>query len=143
MKTNNVLNRRFNCSNPHQGDYKKILCVCSAGLLRSPTLAVILSKEPYNFNTRAVGLDCGHALVPIDEVLIEWADDIICMTSEQEERLKIMTDKHIINLKIDDCYGYRDKMLIKVMEEKAHKIYIFKEDNNNAPNDNNSCNRRS
>ncbi len=42
--------------NPYQGKYKRVLCVCSAGVLRSATTAVVLSKEPFNFNTRSAGL---------------------------------------------------------------------------------------
>lgn len=50
-----VMNRIANASNKFQGSYKRVLCVCSAGLLRSPTAALVLSKDPYNFNTRACG----------------------------------------------------------------------------------------
>ena len=103
----------YNSKNPYQGKYKRVLCVCSAGLLRSPTTALVLSQEPYNFNTRAVGLDVSHALVPVDDVLIEWADEIVCMTHEQAIRLSAMTDKRILCLNISDSYPYRNPKLIK------------------------------
>ena len=45
-------NRLSNVNNRFQGNFKRVLYVCSAGLLRSPTLAEILSQAPYNFNTR-------------------------------------------------------------------------------------------
>ena len=53
------MNRMWNVSNPWQGDAKRVLCVCSAGLLRSPTAAKVLYDE-YGYNTRAAGLatDC-------------------------------------------------------------------------------------
>ncbi len=73
------MNRMHNAGNLHQGQYKKVLCVCSAGLLRSPTTAVVLSKEPYNFNTRAAGCVPDYALIKVDAVLIHWADEIVCM----------------------------------------------------------------
>ena len=57
-------NRLHNATNPYQGSYKKVLCVCSAGMLRAPTAAVVLSRPPYDFNTRAVGTDLGTALIP-------------------------------------------------------------------------------
>ena len=57
-----LMNRLANSSNRYQGEYKRVLCVCSAGLLRSPTAALVLSQEPYNFNTRAAGLDEAFAL---------------------------------------------------------------------------------
>ena len=106
-------NRIWNCKNPYQGNYKKVLCVCSAGLLRSPTAAMVLSKAPYNFNTRAAGLDSSHALVPVDEVLLHWADEIVCMEPEQSNRLRKMTDKRIICLNISDSYAYRSPELVK------------------------------
>lgn len=68
-------NRIFNSGNPNQGDYKRMLCVCSAGLLRSPTTAYVLSQAPYNYNTRAAGLVADFALIPVDEVLLRWAEE--------------------------------------------------------------------
>jgi len=111
------MNRMFNAKNPYQGDYKKVLCVCSAGLLRSPTTAVVLSAPPFNFNTRAAGIDIGHALIRIDKVLLTWADEIVCMTEEQETRLGEMTEKPIICLNIEDSYAYREEELIKSIKE--------------------------
>ncbi len=35
-------NRWGNIDNPYQGSAKKVLCVCSAGMLRSPTAANVL-----------------------------------------------------------------------------------------------------
>lgn len=122
------MNRKYNARNPFQGKYKHVLCVCSAGLLRSPTLAWILSNEPYNYNTRAAGLDIGHALIPVDDVLIEWADEIICMDAYQQKVLKERTEKPVINLKIGDSFEYRDKGLVKIM--KMHYEAIISEGNN-------------
>lgn len=113
-------NRMYNAKNPYQGHSKRVLCVCSAGLLRSPTAALVLSQEPYSFNTRAVGLDVSHALIPIDDVLLEWADEIVCMTGEQETRLKVMTKykKRIVCLNIKDSFEYRQPELIELVKEK-------------------------
>ncbi len=74
-----MMNRLGNCHNRHQGEAKRVLCVCSAGLLRSPTTAWILGNPPFNFNTRAAGCVDEYALIPVDDVLIEWADEIVCM----------------------------------------------------------------
>lgn len=122
-------NRLWNCGNPHQGTFKRVLTVCSAGLLRSPTAALVLSWEPYNFNTRACGLDSGHALVIFDKVLACWADEIICMTLEHKERvIDLMTQygdnrTPIHNWDIPDAYAYRDPELIKLMQERAKELY--------------------
>lgn len=119
----NEANRKYNSKNPYQGKYKRVLCVCSAGLLRSPTTAFVLSNEPYNFNTRAAGIDVGHALIPVDEVLIEWADEIVCMDEYQEKQLKERTDKPVHNLKVGDSFEYRDKGLVTIIKMRAKEIW--------------------
>lgn len=120
------MNRLSNSTNPYQGDYKKVLTVCSAGLLRSPTAAMVLSKPPYNYNTRAAGISPEFALIAVDEVLLAWADEIVCMTRDQEHELNVMLkktkyDKKIICLHISDNYGYRDKELIKLIKKRYKK----------------------
>ena len=46
---------------------ERVLCVCTGGILRSATASAILAGEPYNFNTRAVGVDKRYALVAVDD----------------------------------------------------------------------------
>jgi predicted protein tyrosine phosphatase len=121
------MNRLANCTNPYQGQYKKVLCVCSAGLLRSPTAAFVLSQEPYNCNTRAAGLTKEFALIPVDEVLLEWADEIVCMTTEQAETLtKTVSGKvfqpPVLCLDIPDSFGYRDPELMKLISTKYDEL---------------------
>lgn len=111
-------NRHYNSQNPYQGKYKRVLCVCSAGLLRSPTAAVVLSQEPYNFNTRAAGLVEDYALIPVDDVLLAWADEIVCMTKEQALELAKRTAKPVVNLEIKDDYAYRDAKLVSLIKSK-------------------------
>lgn len=120
----NFCNRLANTSNRFQGETKKVLCVCSAGLLRSPTMAVVLSQEPYNYNTRAVGLDKEYALIPVDEALLTWADEIVCaesyMAQDIEEMLVTLGLQHkdIISLDIPDQYEYRNPKLMEMIKEK-------------------------
>jgi predicted protein tyrosine phosphatase len=118
-----VNNRLWNCQNPSQGKFKRVLCVCSAGLLRSPTVAWFLSNEPYNFNTRAAGLDVGHALIPVDDVLIGWADEIVCMDERQAKALTERTSKPVINLRISDNFEYRDKGLLHILKLRCEEIF--------------------
>lgn len=113
-----LMNRLANCHNPYQGLNKRVLCVCSAGLLRSPTAAFVLSQKPYNFNTRAAGLVQDFALIPVDKVLLEWADEIVCMTEEQAGELGGLTNKPIFCLGIEDNFGYRDPELMKLIANK-------------------------
>ncbi len=121
-----LLNRIHNSSNPHQGDYKRVLCVCSAGLLRSPTAAWVLSQEPYGFNTRAAGIDFGHALVKVDTVLLSWADEIVVMNDQQGRQVEELGKNvlgfktkplHILN--IPDVYAYRHPELIRLIRERV------------------------
>jgi predicted protein tyrosine phosphatase len=112
------MNRMATTKNPYQGKFKKVLCVCSAGCLRSPTAAVVLSQEPFNFNTRACGLDIDFAIIPIDDVLIEWANEIVCMDKYQQIKLKEKTNKAVICLNISDSYEYRDPELMRRIKEQ-------------------------
>lgn len=119
-----IMNRLANSSNIYQGKFKRVWWVCSAGLLRSPTAAFVLSQEPYNFNTRAAGLTKEFALVPVDEVLIHWADEIVCMSNEQAEQLADMAEegKRIVSLNIADSYRYRDPELINLIRSKYDSV---------------------
>ena len=115
-------NRMFNCKNPYQGESKKVLCVCSAGLLRSPTTANVLHTD-YGYNTRAVGIDKGHALIPLDEVHIEWADEIVCMNGDMALTLAGMaTSTPVYNLNIPDMFAYMDDKLQLMISESYEEI---------------------
>lgn len=115
------LNRLANAHNKYQNfdKHKRVLCVCSAGLLRSPTIAYVLSQEPYNFNTRAVGCDGEFALIPIDDVLVEWADEIVCADFDHYAVVASRYPEHtIVNLNIPDDYDYRSDELIKLIKQR-------------------------
>lgn len=107
-------NRIHNCTNPSQGEAKKVLCVCSAGLLRSPTAANVLHKE-FGYNTRACGVHEDYALIPYDEVLGSWANEIIVMESWMVDYIDKEFDNKIIVLNIPDSYGYMDTNLQKMI----------------------------
>lgn len=118
------MNRLGTAGNRWQGDFKRVLCVCSAEdrtffrlFLRSPTAALVLSQPPFNFNTRACGLDPDYALIIVDDVLLEWAQEIVCMSDEQAEELKKLTDKPIVVLDIEDSYAYREPALVSRVAE--------------------------
>lgn len=120
------MNRMGNSKNAYQGEYKKVLCVCSAGLLRSPTAAVVLASDPFYCNTRAAGITDEYALVPVDDVLIHWADEIVCMEPEHErlirERFNLRggfnLEKPVICLDIPDEYYYRHPSLMKLIADR-------------------------
>lgn len=119
MKTANI----GNLSNHYQGTYKKVLCVCSGGLLRSPTAAVILAGEPYNYNTRSCGTS-EYALNKLNIVLFSWADEIVVMEEEHRRALDFYNftlggQKPTVKcLNIPDRYPYRDLELVKLIKER-------------------------
>ncbi len=115
------MNQLATAGNPYQGDFKKVLCVCSAGILRSPTAAVVLSQPPFNCNTRAAGAYPEFALIPVTEALLVWADMIVCMEKRHMDQLyanfKGLT-KPIYVLDIKDDYRYRDPELVTIIRTR-------------------------
>jgi|TARA_R110000765_G_scaffold89285_3_gene170473 predicted protein tyrosine phosphatase len=88
-------------------------------------MAVVLASEPYNFNTRAVGIDDGHALIPMDEVHICWADEIIFVskavarTADSIFRDDVaFADTKKITLDIPDQFEYRNPTLIQAIKDQ-------------------------
>ena len=115
------------CFNRFQGESRKVLCVCSAGCLRSPTAANVLHTE-YGYNTRPAGIEEEYAIVPVTARLLMWADEIVCMESWQaqvvHERLAMMgIQRYVVCLNIDDNYSYMQPELVELIKER------YKEDN--------------
>ena len=115
-------------SNPHQGTAKKVLCVCSAGLLRSPTLAWILSNDPFNFNTRAVGTSSDYALIVLDDVQLKWADVVLfvdanALTAARYEHAEQIDNMEHHVLAIPDMYPFKNETLIK--ESTTQLLELF------------------
>ena len=125
-------NRIANAGNRFQGDRKKVLCVCSAGLLRSPTLAWILSNEPFGYNTRAVGTSSEYALIPLEDVHLEWAH-VVVFVDEDNYRMARMNFGDMIDnmphhvLSIPDQYPFRDETLVKIATEELMKVFPINE----------------
>lgn len=114
-------NAMFNCKNPYQGGDKRVLCVCSAGLLRSPTVARILEGMG-GFNTRACGVH-DYALIEINEVLLTWAEWIIFAEQGHFDSLPphlqdIALTKKVSILDIPDNFGYMDEVLVNIIKDK-------------------------
>jgi predicted protein tyrosine phosphatase len=124
------MNRLHNLSNPHQGSYKRVLTVCSAGLLRSPTAAWVLSQEPYNYNTRAAGSEVDFALIPVDEALLAWAQEVVFMTEGHYttvvDQFGLERVKNPMVLDIPDRFGYREQELVDAIRDTYD--YLKKEE---------------
>jgi predicted protein tyrosine phosphatase len=121
-------NQLSNTSNRYQGNQKRILCVCSAGLLRSPTIADHLAALGYN--TRACGVSFEYALIPISEALLNWADAIV-VVSEQEEVVKSLLEHcnlptdDVFSLNIADVYQRNDPQLIEEIKAQLAQVDFF------------------
>jgi predicted protein tyrosine phosphatase len=104
--------------NPYQGEAKKVLCVCSAGVLRSPTAAATI-HEVYGHNTRSAGVSDDFALIPVTDNLCYWADEIVIMESWMEtmEVFEPYQDK-LICLNIPDMFPYMALELVELIKER-------------------------
>ena len=110
------MNALHNVGNPNQTNAKRVLCVCSAGLLRSPTTANVLHKE-YGYNTRAAGINEEYALIPVTPLLLHWADEIVCMEPHQKEDLETLLSQNdlyttqVYCLNVPDRFQWQDGKL--------------------------------
>lgn len=116
------MNRLANVSNRFQTPTHRVLCVCSAGLLRSPTAANVLHQE-YGFNTRAAGITAEYALIPVDEALLAWADEVVWMEDEVFQQGvrsfgDILTEKTNTVLDVPDMYEWNHPELRKIIKEQ-------------------------
>lgn len=122
------MNALHNVKNPYQGPEKRVLCLCSAGLLRSARLAQILQQD-YGYNTRNAGV-ADYALIPVSTALLEWADEIVCVEKEVFDTLMNDLDKYekqhnehieshsIIVLNIPDIYERMNPTLQRICIEQ-------------------------
>jgi len=119
-------NQMGNATNPYQGTAKKALCVCSAGLLRSPTIAKYLTGLGYN--TRACGTSQDYALIPLSHALIHWADEIYVVKeqapiiTEVLDELGLTKFKPVTVLDIPDMYGTFDPVLEELIKQQLENI---------------------
>lgn len=119
-------NRLYNSKNPAQGMAKRVLCLCSAGLLRSPTVAWVLGNAPYDYNTRAAGVNMEYALIAVDQYLLAWADEIVCVEPAIRDQLVEfcakeeidLTGTPIVVLDIPDIYERRKPQLVRIIKDQ-------------------------
>lgn len=104
MTTKNELIFQLNCpwDNPYQGQDRKVLFVCSAGILRSATAARLYAKK---YNTRCAG-SAPYALIPVTVNLLTWADEIVFVSEE---------NKHDVETKFGDLDQWFAPNMVKVL----------------------------
>jgi predicted protein tyrosine phosphatase len=113
--------------NPYQGKDKRVVFVCSMGILRSATAARIYAHK---YNTRSAGT-WNDALIQLDEKLMQWADEIVFVNrhnyeqirdSYWEQHIDIDEEFNIKVLDIPDSYDHMHPELIQAFEEQYEKI---------------------
>jgi predicted protein tyrosine phosphatase len=129
------MNQLHNVHNYNQGDFARVLFVCSAGLLRSATAAHTFSAAPYDWNTRTAGAEPSYALNPVTEGLLEWASWVVCMGEEHQSAIQHVFgqdyDHKFVSLDIPDIYSYRQPSLVKSLHDQIDVLldenYKFRE----------------
>lgn len=100
----------------------KVLFVCDANRLRSPTAEAIFTGRPY-LDVKSAGL-ATQATVPLTIELLDWADLVFVMEKRQrniiQSRFKeIYQRKRIICLYIPDDFEFMDPELVALLEERV------------------------
>jgi predicted protein tyrosine phosphatase len=124
------MNRLATTQNMYQNmrKFPRVLTVCSAGLLRSPTAAWVLSMDPYNCNTRAAGSNWEYGLVQVDEYLCAWADEFVFMEQRHLDAVRGKfpdfdlngmhpVRKPVFVLGVPDQFEYRSPDLVQALTE--------------------------
>ena len=117
-------------ANGYQGPAKRLLFVCSVGLLRSPTAADVATKLGYN--ARSCGSDVSCALIPLSANLICWSDKIIFVNMENYREAEKYFDPvgywqddivpKAIVWNLPDEYARNDEWLISLIENKMKEL---------------------
>jgi len=127
-KTQDILRCNTPYGNISQGIQKKIVFVCSVGMLRSPTAATIGSK--LGLNTRSCGSST-LALIPLSANLIRWADWIVFMKYEnykqskktfQETEFQDDLEEKSLAWDVPDIYNYMDDGLVQMLETQIKEF---------------------
>lgn len=123
--------------NHSQGKDLRVVFVCSAGLLRSPTAARIAGK--YGINARSAGSHLHYALIPLTANLIKWAHWVVFMNSSNEDEVlrkindvNLLTDlkEKSIVWNIEDTYNYTEEPLVWKIEREIEKTFdVTKKEN--------------
>lgn len=100
----------------------KVLFVCTANKLRSPTAETLFATMD-GIEALSAGTD-QNSTRPLTKELVSWADVIVVMETHHRERIRKKfkerpDDNRIITLNIPDEYERDDPELIALLKEKA------------------------
>ena len=116
--------------NFYQGSDPRWLFVCSAGLLRSPTGARLAGLR--GINARSCGSAVEWALIPISANLINWAQKIVFVCSDNYHQaldtFKDVSDLHYqlvtksVVLDIPDMFEYMEPQLVELFNQQLFNV---------------------
>lgn len=103
---------------------QKVLFVCSANVLRSPTAEEVFRGDA-DLEVSSAGTD-EDAECPVSEEIVEWADTIVVMEHHHRRKLEErfpeeMRGKEVVVLNISDNYERMDPVLVRKLRESAPK----------------------
>lgn len=110
--------------NPYQGNDKRVVFVCSMGILRSATAARLYAHK---HNTRAAGTD-NDALVQLSPTLIAWADEIVFVNDHNYQKFinsiddEVLADLRIRVLDIPDVYEHMHPEMVEEFRKQYEDI---------------------
>lgn len=119
-KTQSIFELGCPYANMYQGPRKRLLFVCSAGMLRSPTAAAVATSLGYNARSCGTG---NYALIQLSANLIAWAERIYFVNEEnfyeaQETfaggPLQTELETKAVVWDIPDNYNYMDVELVSI-----------------------------
>ena len=110
-------------ANEYQGARIRMLFVCSAGMLRSPTAAAVAASMGHN--TRSCGSSLSYALIPISVNLVHWAEKIFFVNEENyyesmdvfehdNETVNLLQKKAVVWEIKDDFDYYHPDLVIEI-----------------------------
>ena len=105
---------------------KKVLFICEANKLRSPTAAALYADTP-GIEAKSAGL-ATDAHVKLTEELLKWADQIFVMEKGQRNKIRkkfplLYKQKRIICLYIEDEYEYMEDGLIRLLKHRLGNFF--------------------
>lgn len=112
--------------NPFQGKDKRVVFVCSMGILRSATGARLYAHK---YNTRTAG-SYYDALIPVTGLLLNWADEVVFVNKENynnviaqlnEADIEELSHKFKV-LDIPDKYEHMHPELVKAFVQQYEPI---------------------
>jgi predicted protein tyrosine phosphatase len=110
-------------NNAYQGNDKKVLFVCSAGILRSATGQRLYGHK---YNTRCAG-STKYALIPVTADLLLWADEVVFVKDENYEQVASKFDFDTFHcvvkvLNIPDNYQHMHPELVKQFDAQYETV---------------------